>query len=207
MSSAYHPQTDGQTEVANRIIEQYLRAFIHRKPNSWGRFLLWAEWSYNTSIHSSMGMTRFEVTFGCKPPTFPQYLTGTAKVEAVDDLLSQREAVFTLLRQKLLKDQTHMKVVADGHRRDHEFQISEWVLVKLRPYHQTAALGAVHSKLAKRFYGPFQITKKMGPVAYKMALPGTTRVHPMFHCSNLKPFVGSPTSETMEELPQLAVDN
>ena len=53
MSSAYHPQTDGQTEVAKRIIEQYLRAFVHRKPQSWGHFLLWAEWSYNTSIHSS----------------------------------------------------------------------------------------------------------------------------------------------------------
>ena len=45
MSSAYHPQTDGQTEVATRIIEQYLRAFVHRKPQSWGRFLLWTEWS------------------------------------------------------------------------------------------------------------------------------------------------------------------
>ena len=127
MSSAYHPQTDGQMEVANRIIEQYLRAFVHRKPNSLGCFLLWAEWSYNTSVHSSTGMTPFEVTFGCKPPTFPQYLTGTVKVEAVDDLLSQREVVFTLLHQKLLKAQTHMKVVADGHRRDHEFQVGEWV--------------------------------------------------------------------------------
>ena len=155
MSSAYHPQTDGQTEVANRVIEQYLRAFVHRKPNSWGHFLLWAEWSYNTSVHSSTGMTPFEVMFGCKPPTFPQYLIGTAKVEAVDDLLNQREVVFTLLRQKLLKAQTHMKVVADGHQMDHEFQVGEWVLVRLRPYRQSIALGAVHSKLARHFYGPF----------------------------------------------------
>ena len=103
MSFAYHPQTDGQAEVANRIIEQYLRAFIHCKPNSWGHFLLWAEWSYNTSTHSSMGMTPFKVTFGRKPPTFPQYMTGTTTVDTIDDFLSQREAVFTLLCQKLLK--------------------------------------------------------------------------------------------------------
>lgn len=71
MSSAYHPQTDGQTEVANRVVEQYLRSFVHRKPSSWGRFLLWAEWSYNTSSHSTTGMSPFEVTFSRKPPQLP----------------------------------------------------------------------------------------------------------------------------------------
>ena len=64
LSSSYHPQTDGQTEVANRVVEQYLRAFVHRKPTSWGQFLLWAEWSYNTSCHSSTGITPFEVIYG-----------------------------------------------------------------------------------------------------------------------------------------------
>ena len=100
-----------------------------------------------------------------------------------------------------------MKAVADGHRRDHEFQVGEWVLVKLRPYRQSTASGAVHSMLARRFYGPFRITERMGPVAYKLALPETSRIHPMFHCSNLKPFVGTPASAPMEELPPLAVDN
>ena len=131
LSSAYHPQSDGQTEVANRIIEQYLRAFVHQKPSRWGRYLLWAEWSYNTSCHSVTGVTPFKVTFGRKPPNFPHYVTGTAKVDAVDDMLSQREAVFALLRQKLTKAQACMKEVADKHRRELEFEIGDWVLVKL----------------------------------------------------------------------------
>ena len=113
--SAYHPQSDGQTEVANRIVEQYLGAFVHRKPSLWGRFLLWAEWSYNTSCHSATGVTPFEVTFGRKPPSFPHYISGTSKVDAVDDMLSQREAVFELLRQKLSKAQARMEVMADKH--------------------------------------------------------------------------------------------
>ena len=195
MSSAYHPQTDGQTEVANRVVEQYLRTCVHRKPTTWGRFLLWAEWSYNTSVHSTTGLTLFEVTFGRKPPNYPHYVEGSAKVEAVDEWLSQREEVFSLLRQKLLKAQEHMKAIADGHRRDHEFHIGDWVLVKLRPYRQTTVSGATHSKLAKRFYGPFHIVERMGPVAYKLALPEHSRIHPVFHCSILKPFIGSPTSE------------
>jgi len=152
-------------------------------------------------------MTPFEVTFCHKTPTFPQYVTGTTTVDTVDDLLSQRETVFTLLHQKLLKAQTRMKAIADEHHRDHEFQIGEWVLVKLRPYRQTTASGVVHSKLARHFYGPFRVIEKMGPVAYKLALPEHSRIHPMFHCSNLKPFRGSASSEAVAELPQLAMDN
>jgi len=89
LSSSYHLQSDGQTKVANRIVEQYLRAFVHEKPSTWGRYLLWVEWSYNTSCHSTTGMTPFEVTFGHKPLIFPQYITDTSNIEAVDEMLSQ----------------------------------------------------------------------------------------------------------------------
>jgi len=59
MSISYHPQTDGQTEVLNRVLEQYLRAFVHNKPNQWHTFLPLAEWSYNTSTHSATGFSPF----------------------------------------------------------------------------------------------------------------------------------------------------
>lgn len=67
MSTAYHPQTGGQTEVLKRCIQQYLRAFVHYKPKPWEKFLHWVEWSYNTSSHSSTDLTRFQVVYG-KPP-------------------------------------------------------------------------------------------------------------------------------------------
>lgn len=121
MSSAYHPQIDGQTEAMNRVIEQYLRAFVHQKPATWGRFLIWAEWSYNTSIHSAMGMTPFEVTFGIKPPSIQQYLVGALNVEAVDDWLIQRDTIFTSLVKKLNKAQQRMKKLTDRHQWDVSF--------------------------------------------------------------------------------------
>lgn len=97
MSSSYHPQTDGQTEVLNRVIEQYLRTFVHTKPATWGKYLIWAEWSYNTSQHSGTGKSPFEITFGKPPPTVAQYLAETSSIEVVDELLASRESMLTEL--------------------------------------------------------------------------------------------------------------
>jgi len=97
MSFAYHPQSDGQTKVANHIVDQYLGAFVHIRPSSWGCFLLWEEWSYNTSFYSATRISPFEITFSRKPPNFPQYIVCTSKFEVVDEMLGQREVVFALL--------------------------------------------------------------------------------------------------------------
>jgi len=70
-------------------------------------------------------MTPFEVTFGRKPSTFPQYISDTSNIEAVDEMLSQREAVFEMLRRKLLKAQLRMIANADRHRRDQEFKVGD----------------------------------------------------------------------------------
>lgn len=99
MSFAYHPQTDRQTEVLNRVIKQYLRVFIHKKPSSWEKFLNWVEWSYNTSIHLGSGISPYELTFGKKPFTIPQNITETSNLEAVDDFLKNKKEVFVVIRK------------------------------------------------------------------------------------------------------------
>ena len=118
MSTAYHPQTDGQTEVINRVVEQYLRAFVHDKPSTWGRFLMWMEWSYNTSVHSATGMSPYEITFGKKPPNLPQYVARNSNIDVVDTWLTDRDLMFKSLRHKLFKAQQHMKELADKHHRE-----------------------------------------------------------------------------------------
>ena len=206
MSSAYHPQSDGQTEVMNRIVEQYLRAFVHHQPSTWGRFLTWAEWSYNTSVHSATGMSPYEITFGKKPPCFLQYIEGTSKIEAVDEWLIQRDRMIGSLVKKLTKAQQRMKEVADRRRREVQYAEGDQVLVRLRPHKQTSASGTTHSKLAKRFYGPFQITKRIGSVAYQLQLPPDSRIHPLFHCSLLKLYLPSNDSVPLS-LPPKSIDN
>jgi len=92
---------------------------------------MWAEWSYNTSIHYATSVSPFEITFGWKPPSIPQYLTGSARVIVMDELLTNRETVFTSLRKKLSKSQARMKSLANTHIREIHFEVGQWVMVKL----------------------------------------------------------------------------
>lgn len=121
MSTAYHPESDGQTEVFNRVLEQYLRSFVHNKPSQWSKFLSLAEWSYNTSVHSATGFSPYQITFGKEPPSIPHYLQGSSTIEVVDTMLDSRQQLITKLRRNLLKAQDTMKYFADQNRRAVQF--------------------------------------------------------------------------------------
>lgn len=114
MSTSYHPQTDGLTEVLNRTLEQYLRCFVHDTPSKWYQFLSLAEWCYNTTIHSATRLSPFEATYGKPPPSLVSYLLGSSSVEVVDALLSSRQDLWNTLSLRLQKAQCAMKTQADN---------------------------------------------------------------------------------------------
>lgn len=195
--------------MINRVIKQYLRAFMHKRPFSWGKFLNYVEWSYNTSKHSGLGLTPYEVTFGKKPPTIMQYVVGNSNVEAVDDFLTSQEVVFLELRKKLLKAQEHMKKCANNNCREVKFENGDWVMVRLRPQRQTSIIGssAAYDKLVKRYYGPYQVMTRIGGATYKLQLPVEAQIHPIFHCSLLKPFYSMDNTFTSLPLPAKTTEN
>lgn len=139
----------------NRVLEQYLRCFVHSQPTAWFRYLALAEWNYNTSLHSSSGLTPFEIIYGKPPPTVLDYVAGTTNNEAAQSLLESRHALHSKLQQRLKKAQETMKRYADAKRDDVSFKVGQWIYVKLRPGRQSSVIGQPHPKLSKRFFGPF----------------------------------------------------
>jgi hypothetical protein len=191
MSSSYHPQSDGQTEVMNRTLEQYLRCFTGDQPRKWVEWLSWAEYSYNTATHSSTKLTPFEAVYGTPPPTLLTYVPGTSRIQAVDECLRDRDAILKDLRHNLQLAQNRMKCQADQHRRDISFNVGDYVYLKLQPYRQTSVALRLSQKLSPRFFGPYQIIGKIGPVAYKLSLPAGSQIHNVFHVSLLRKYHGS----------------
>jgi hypothetical protein len=201
ISTAYHPETDGQTEVVNRCLETYLRCFISDQPKTWSNWMAWAEYWFNTSFNASTGKTPYEIVYGRVPPTLTRWVQGEIRVEAVQKELLDRDEAIRQLREQLSKAQDRMKQLADRKRCDRKFEVGEWVFVKLRAHRQQSVVSRIHAKLAARYYGPYPIIARVGAVAYRLKLPDGSKVHPVFHVSLLKKAVGSYQEE--DKLPEL----
>ncbi|KAI5316983.1 hypothetical protein L3X38_036690 [Prunus dulcis] len=202
-SSSYHPQTDGQTEVVNRTVEMYLRCFTSHNQKEWVRWIPWAAYCYNTSIHASTKKTPYEIVYGKPPPNLLSYVPGTTQVEAVDQELRSREQVLKDLREHLLVAQERMKKFYDAKRIDKSFEVGDFVYLKLQPYRQMSLSLRRNLKLSPRFFGPYEILQRVGQVAYKLKLPEGSRIHPIFHVSLLKKKVGTNVA-VQDSLPALS---
>ena len=205
-SSSYHPQTDGQTEVVNRTLEQYLRCFTSDQPKRWMEWLPWAEFSYNTATHSATNMTPFQAVYGVPPPSLLSYVPGTTNVQAVDELLRSREEILCELKKNLIAAQSRMKFIADQRCRDVTFEVGDYVYLRLQSYRQSSVAFRSSLKLAPRYFGPFKVLARIGMVAYKLELPAGSQIHDVFHVSLLKKKIG--TGDSIREiLPLLSKDS
>lgn len=131
MTSAYHPQSDGQTERLNQCLENYLRCMVHQNPKLWLQWLPLAELWYNTNYHSSLKATPFETLYGYPPPLHSvQTYLPSSDTEA-KDFMQQRTQRLQELKENLQQAQHRMKFYADKKRVEREFEVGDMVYLKL----------------------------------------------------------------------------
>jgi hypothetical protein len=192
-SSAYHPQTDGQTERVNQILEDMLRACIIHYGTSWNKCLALAEFSYNNSYQASLQMAPFEALYGrrCRTP-LSWSETGERKIFG-PDLVIEAEDKVKVIQANLKTAQSRQKSYVDRRRKPLQFQVGDFVYLRVSPTKGVQRFG-IKGKLAPRYVGPFEILNVCGPVAYKIDLPSQmAAIHNVFHVSQLKKCVKVPT--------------
>ncbi|KAK1607211.1 hypothetical protein QYE76_030884 [Lolium multiflorum] len=185
-STAYHPQTDGQTERVNQILEDMLRACVLEYGSKWEDCLPYAEFSYNNSYQASLQMAPFEALYGrkCRTPLNWSEV-GESQVFGPDVLREAEEKVHKI-REYLKTAQSRQKSYADKRRREMTFEIGDFVYLKVSPLKGMQRF-QLKGKLAPRYVGPFKVLSRRGEVSYQLELPEEmAAVHNVFHISLLR---------------------
>ncbi|GJS29342.1 putative nucleotidyltransferase, ribonuclease H [Tanacetum coccineum] len=185
-STAFHPQTDGQSERTIQTLEDMLRACALEWTGSWDEYLCLVEFAYNNSWHASIKAAPFELLYGrkCRAPICWDEV-GERLIEGPELIEITNEKV-VVAKEKLKEARSRQKSYADKHRRDLEFQVGDRVFLKVSPFRGVKRFG-IKGKLSPRFIGPFEILERIGEVSYRLALPPQlSHVHDVFHVSLLR---------------------
>ena len=185
-STAFHPQTDGQSERVIQVLEDMLRGYVLDFPGSWDRYIPLMEFAYNNSYQSSIGMAPYEALYGRRCRT-PMCWTKLDEHKIVcPDLVKDMEEKVQIIQQRLRAASDRQMSYVNLKRKDIEYEVGDKVFLKLSPWKKILRFGR-KGKLSPRFIGPYEILERVGPVAYRLALPlELAELHDVFHVSMLR---------------------
>ena len=170
-STAFHPQTDGQTEVTNQSLGNLLRCLVQENTATWDELLPRAEFAYNASSHRATGYSPFQVNTG-RNPNLPINLVPlpslkASSMEAIDYATDLTE-IHHQAKERITAYNSKIKGAADARRRPLTYQVGDMVMVRLRP--ERYAMEKAH-KLHPHAAGPFSVRRVINPNAYDVAIP------------------------------------
>ncbi|KAK9007226.1 hypothetical protein V6N11_051055 [Hibiscus sabdariffa] len=209
-STAFHPQSDGQSQRVNQVLEDMLRACVLEFQGSWENFLPLAKFAYNNSYHSSIQMAPYEALYGRKCRTPISWTELKEKRLLGPELAQETEEMVRIIRGRLKASFDRQKLYADLKRRDIKYNVGDQVFLKVSPWKKVLRFRQ-KGKLSPRFIGPYCILKRIGFVAYQLELsPKLQRIHNVFHASMLRCYRSDPSHvlpvEEVEVIPDLTFE-
>jgi len=189
LSTAFHPQTDGQTERVNQELEQYLRMFIDHRQKQWPEWLGMAEFAYNNKAHSSTRTSPFKANYGQDPRMgFEGRKKG--KYEGAEKFIQKIKEIQEEAKAALGKAQADMKKYANRKRSDvKEYKVGDLVMLSTKDL-KYQMVGRRTEKLTERFVGPYRIKKIVSSNAIELELPSTVKIHPVVNVSRICRYIG-----------------
>jgi hypothetical protein len=198
-SSAYHPQTDGQTEVVNRILGDLLRSLVIEHHRSWDNVLPQDEFSYNDSVNRSTGKSPFQILYGTQPRGVSELRdsehTATSSASAEEFAETMKE-LHSRVKQQLIDSNQEYKRREDHHQRQIQFEVGDLVLSHLR---KESFPRGTYNKLKMKKIGPCKVPKKFGENTYEIELPDGIRISSIFNVSDLYPYQAKETGTSGEQ--------
>lgn len=199
LSSAYHPETDGQTERQNQTLEQYLRCYCCLEQDDWTVWLPVAEFAYNDSLHATIGTTPFGAYHGADPraPDWPGMPLGKGESPLAAGMAAKMLALQSECRRKIQAANAYQKQYADKKRKHIDLRVGDKVLISNRHMRSTRP----KKKFDWKYIGPGTIMARIGPNAYRVDAPELKGIHPVFHVSLLEPFTPRGAIKSQSKLP------
>ncbi|GKA98624.1 putative reverse transcriptase domain-containing protein [Tanacetum coccineum] len=196
-SSAYHPQTYGQTKVINRSLGNLLRCFVGDHVKAWYQKLYQAEFAHNHAVNRTIGFSLFQVVYSAQPhgpldlmslPVFGSVL------KKVQDFIEGLREVHKAVRDNLVRANSKYKQDADQKRRQVDFEAGDFVWAVLTKDHFSVG---EYSKLSAKKIGPLEIVKKINSNAYRLKLPSHIRYSDVFNVKHLLPYHGDSSDDDL----------
>ena len=183
-STAYHPQTDGQTERVNQEVEQYLRLFVNHRQDDWAEWLSLAEFSYNNRVQASTRQSPFMLNsgrhprLGVEPLRDVEHASVEDFVQKMQSARNEAEAALHQAAQDMARYYDQQRGVAVSYKVGDQVWLDAKDIRTDRP----------SKKLSDKRFGPFKVLKVVSPNAYQLDLPPSMKLHPVFHTVKLRPY-------------------
>ena len=198
-STAFHPQTDGQTKVVNHSLDNLLRCLVGKANRNWDSILPTAQLAYNSSVNRSIGASPFEIMHGYTPRKPLDLLPMSPHVrisKSVEAFARHIHYLHNKIHKKIQVSNSQYKIHANTHRRHAEFHVGDYVMIRIR--HERFPPGTV-KKLQACSAGPFKVLKRMGPNAYVIDLPHDYGISSSFNIEDLVGYKSSTADTPFDE--------